>query len=56
MQALSHAVKGLTKLHSCGYAHRDVKPGNIMRRPNHREWTLSDFGRTAGIGALLLSA
>ena len=44
LQSLSHAVRALARLHSCGYAHRDVKPGNILRRPNHHDWTLIDFG------------
>ena len=52
LQSLSHAVRALARLHSCGYAHRDVKPGNILRRPNHHDWTLIDFGCTAQIGAL----
>eukprot|EP00892_Ulva_mutabilis_P005656 jgi/Ulvmu1/3462/UM016_0082.1 len=51
-QSLSHAVRALTRLHSCGYAHRDVKPGNILRRPNQHDWTLIDFGCTAQIGTI----
>eukprot|EP00892_Ulva_mutabilis_P005772 jgi/Ulvmu1/3567/UM167_0001.1 len=50
-QALSHAVRALRKLHDFGYAHRDVKPGNILRRPKQHDWTLIDFGCTALIGS-----
>eukprot|EP00892_Ulva_mutabilis_P008918 jgi/Ulvmu1/6399/UM003_0027.1 len=46
-QALSHSVRALRKLHSAGYAHRDVQPGNILRRPKQHDWTLIDFGGAA---------
>eukprot|EP00892_Ulva_mutabilis_P007594 jgi/Ulvmu1/5206/UM216_0001.1 len=50
-QALSHAVRALRRLHDFGYAHRDIKPGNILRRPKQHDWTLIDFGCTAQIGS-----
>eukprot|EP00892_Ulva_mutabilis_P005913 jgi/Ulvmu1/3694/UM017_0111.1 len=50
-QALSHAVRALRRLHEFGYAHRDIKPGNILRRPKQHDWTLIDFGCTAQIGS-----
>ena len=53
VQALSHAVRALKKLHSFGYAHRDIKPGNILRRHKQHDWTLIDFGCTAEIGTRL---
>eukprot|EP00892_Ulva_mutabilis_P002686 jgi/Ulvmu1/12418/UM009_0068.1 len=49
-QALSHSVRALQKLHSVGYAHRDIKPGNILRRYKEHDWTLIDFGCTSQIG------
>lgn len=51
-QALSHSVRALQKLHKAGYAHRDLKPGNVLRRPRLHDWTLIDFGCAARIGAL----
>ena len=53
LQVLSHAVRALQRLHNFGYAHRDIKPGNILRRPKQHDWTLIDFGCTAQIGAYL---
>eukprot|EP00892_Ulva_mutabilis_P002693 jgi/Ulvmu1/12424/UM009_0074.1 len=50
-QALSHSVRALRKLHSTGYAHRGIKPGNILRRPKQHDWTLIDFGCAAQIGS-----
>eukprot|EP00892_Ulva_mutabilis_P002841 jgi/Ulvmu1/12558/UM090_0045.1 len=51
-QAVSHAVRALKGLHEFGYAHRDIKPGNILRRPKQHDWTLLDFGCTARIGTM----
>jgi serine/threonine protein kinase len=52
VQALIHTAQALKELHAMGYAHRDLKPGNILRRPKHHDWTLIDFGCAARIGAL----
>eukprot|EP00892_Ulva_mutabilis_P005991 jgi/Ulvmu1/3764/UM175_0012.1 len=49
-QALSHAVRALSRLHEFGFVHRDIKPGNILRRPKQHDWTLIDFGCTSRIG------
>lgn len=50
MQVLDLSVKALAELHGVGYAHRDIKPGNILRRPDQNDWTLIDLGCAASIG------
>ena len=47
-------MRALRRLHDFGYAHRDIKPGNILRRPKQHDWTLIDFGCSAPIGMFLL--
>ena len=51
MQALTHIAKKLEQLHSSGWVHRDIKPGNILRLPKVHGWTLMDFGCAARTGA-----
>jgi hypothetical protein len=51
LQVLSHVANRLEKLHASGLVHRDLKPGNVLWRPQHLEWTLIDFGCAAEIGA-----
>jgi serine/threonine protein kinase len=51
MQVLCHIAERLHVLHAAGWVHRDLKPGNVLRRPTHHSWTLIDFGCTARIGA-----
>ena len=38
-------------MHEAGWAHLDLKPGNVLRRPRLHAWTLIDFGCSAKIGA-----
>lgn len=51
LQVLTHVCTRLQLLHDSGLAHRDLKPGNILWRPQHLQWTLIDFGCAAEIGA-----
>ena len=51
LQVLTHVCTRLQLLHENGLAHRDLKPGNILWRPKHLQWTLIDFGCAAPIGA-----
>jgi serine/threonine protein kinase len=53
LQVLTHVCTRLQLLHDNGLAHRDLKPGNILWRPKHLQWTLIDFGCAAAIGAHL---
>lgn len=55
LQVLCHVTTRLKLLHKEGLAHRDLKPGNVLWRPQHLEWTLIDFGCAAAIGALQLA-
>jgi serine/threonine protein kinase len=47
-----HLARHLKALHENGYAHRDLKPGNVMWQPSRNLWTLIDFGCAARIGTM----
>lgn len=47
-----HLAKNLKALHDNGYAHRDLKPGNVMWQPSRNLWTLIDFGCAARMGTM----
>ena len=51
MQTIIQVLKVLKQLHSAGYAHRNIKPSNILQPPSHPEWTLVDFACCAALGA-----
>ena len=50
VQIIHHICECLSDLHSAGYAHRDLKPGNVMWLPSQNRWTLIDFGCAARTG------
>lgn len=54
-QTLMHVARAMNYMHEMGYVHRDIKPGNILRRPGEHDWTLIDFGCSVRIGARLLT-
>lgn len=49
-QALMHVTQCIAKLHKIGWAHRNLKPSNVLHWPRHHTWTLIDFGNAAKIG------
>ena len=50
VQVLGHVSERIAELHDAGYAHRDLKPGNIMWQPRTYTWVLIDFGLASPIG------
>ena len=50
MQIIGQVANCLSELHSRGWVHRDLKPGNIMFLPRTSSWTLIDFGLAARTG------
>lgn len=45
------AAEALQTLHREGYAHRDIRPTNILSRFRQHDWTLINFSHAAPIGA-----
>ena len=52
VQMMFHLAMHLKALHENGYAHRDLKPGNLMWQPSRNIWTLIDFSCAARIGSM----
>jgi serine/threonine protein kinase len=50
VQVLENISERLAEMHEAGYAHRDVKPANILWLPGENCWALIDFASAARIG------
>lgn len=50
-QVLLDVAVRIEALHNAGWAHRDLKPGNIMFVRRTMRWVLIDFGVCAPIGS-----
>ena len=50
LQVLLHVANKLCQIHGAGYAHRDVKPSNIILDSDTKQWMLIDFASAAQIG------
>lgn len=50
MQVLVHIGLRIASLHDAGFAHRDLKPGNLMWQQRTFNWVLIDFGLAAKLG------
>jgi serine/threonine protein kinase len=53
VQLLSQVLKTVKALHGSGYAHRNIKPSNILQRHKHHDWILADLACAAPLGMLL---
>lgn len=53
MQVFGQVLRTLKGLHEAGYAHRNIKPSNILLRPQELDWLLSDFASCCPLGTLL---
>jgi serine/threonine protein kinase len=47
LQVLGQVLKAVKRLHEQGYAHRNIKPSNILRRLKQHDWVLFDFASAA---------
>lgn len=48
-QVLSQIANTLHELHAAGYAHRDIRPANVLWMPLEHRWALVGFGHVARI-------
>ena len=55
MQLISQMLRSVQALHWACYAHRNIKPSNILRRLKQHDWILTDFDSAAPLGATPLS-
>jgi serine/threonine protein kinase len=52
VQVLGQALNAVKALHEAGFAHRNIKPSNILRRLRQHDWVLFDFASSAPLSAL----
>ena len=50
---LPQVLKVLKVLHEEGYAHRNIKPSNILHSEKLSKWSLSDFAASCPFRTLL---
>ena len=51
---LGQVLKSVKALHGVGYAHRNIKPSNILQREKQHDWMLFDFSASCPVGVHLM--
>jgi serine/threonine protein kinase len=53
VQVLGQVLQTLAALHDAGFAHRNIKPSNILQRVQQHDWMLFDFSASCPVGVAL---